>query len=667
MNRSKLKPILLISSLLLLFLAACGPAGPAENPNADEAVSENSSEKGEQSKGKTADSSPAPTTDAIVEEDKQESSPAIDTVGSELDSKGIEIGFTEDGHAYRGNPSAPVVIEEFSDFQCPFCARFAAQTMPSLDENQIAAGEALLVYYDFPLESIHPQAFAAANAARCAGDQGAAAYWNMHDLLYDGPQQWSVSNPNPAFIGFAEELNLDIGEFTSCVESSQHGDKIQADIDAALARGVRSTPSFFLNGESLVGAQPVQIFDQAIATIMSGESLAVAEEQSPPSNDAPPLEPPRVAPTPAAINVENIAGVLGDVDAPVTIVEFSDYQCPFCQRHVQETMPAIMSDMIETGQVRYVFKDLPLDGLHPEARAAAQAARCAGEQDAYWKMHDALFEKQQEWSGQGPAANDIFLSLAADLTLDEDAFSACIEEERYADAIQDNVEEARSLGATATPYFFIDGLPIPGAQSFDLFSYAVGLAEEGTLAEAYGSGEPDVSESYSVGDPNAPVTIIEYTDYQCPFCSRHFTNTYSEIKKNFIDTGQVYYIFKDFPLTNIHPQAVIAAEAARCAGDQDAYVEMHEILFNTQGQWQGRSDAADLFSGYATELGLDAGTFDTCLASGQHEAAVYADLEEGSSLGVTGTPAFFINGHSMSGAQPYPIFEQAINQFLTES
>ena len=142
--------------------------------------------------------------------------------------------------------------------------------------------------------------------------------------------------------------------------------------------------------------------------------------------------------------------------------------------------------------------------------------------------------------------------------------------------------------------------------------------------------------------------------------------TFKQIKENYIDDGQVYYIFKDFPLTNIHPQAVKAAEAARCAGDQDNYLAMHDKLFATQGEWQGRSDAVDKFVGYAGDLGLNTASFTTCVESAKHETAVMQDLEEGSQLGVTGTPAFFINGHSMSGAQPYPIFEQAIEQFLSE-
>lgn len=666
MIRPKLILSLFFFGVLVLLLAACGTAGPAKFDNEQEPVTDSENDPGEDSievqpKTDSVSESPPETSDSI-----DQVSVSLDQINEEsIDFDGdVQVGFTSDGHAFRGDLNAPVLIEEFSDFQCPFCTRFSEQTLSSLDKNQIANGEVLLVYYDFPLESIHPQAFAAANAARCAGDQGALAYWNMHDLLYGRTQQWSISDPNSVFIQFAEELNLDIEDYSDCVENNQYQEQIEADLDMAVQRGVRSTPSFFVNGEALVGAQPVEIFNQAIEAVKSGESIAADTEELPESEL--PLQPPRVAPTPAAILTDNAAGTLGDSDAPVTIVEYTDYQCPFCERHVFETMPGILSEMIETGRVQYILKDLPLDNLHPEARTAAMAARCAGEQDAYWPMHDAIFENQQAWSGQGDAATDILVALADELNLDQEALRSCVEDNRYADAVQANLDEAQSLGASATPYFFIDGLPIPGAQAYELFVYAVGLAEEGLLADAYEPGEPDVANSYAIGNPDAPVVIVEYTDFQCPYCSRHYEQSFKQIKEEFVEEGLVYYIFKDFPLTNIHPQAVKAAEAARCAGDQEAYDQMHGILFSSQGEWSGNSNANQLFIRFAEELGLDIDSFASCLESGQYESAVLQDLEEGSQLGVNGTPAFFINGHSMSGAQPFPIFEQAINQFLAE-
>jgi protein-disulfide isomerase len=641
---------LLLFILPLILLAACGPAqapadgaaGAPETPVAAAAEDEGAAQ--------TAVSAPAtdPATD---------SAPAGPTA--------IPSGFTPEGRPYRGDLNAPVILEEFSDYQCPFCARFTEQTLPGLLEAQIATGEVLLVYHDFPLESIHGQALAASNAARCAGDQSIDSYWAMHDMLYERMQEWGVANPDPVFAGMAAEIGLDQAAFDACVAALTHEEAIRADIEYALSQGVRSTPSFLVNGQALVGAQPLAAFNQAIAMVQDGQELA-AEAPAPPQDTAV-LPPPRVAPQPVTISGENAAATLGDPDAPVTIVEFSDYQCPFCRRHALETLPALRASQIDTGQVYYIFKDLPLESIHPTARAAAKAARCGGEQDAYWAMHEALFEAQEDWGSGDLPATAVFSDLAAGLELDRAAFDACMEDGRFDQAIQANIEEAQALGANSTPTFFIDGYPVAGAQPPELFDYAVGLAALGQLADAYVPPAPALDDAFAIGDPDAPVTIVEYTDFQCPFCSRYHEQSFDQIVANFVDTGQVRYVFKDFPLTNIHPQAVAAAEAARCAGEQEARLPMYTQLFAAQGEWSGQADAADLFKQYAQELGLDTAVFAECLDSGRMQAAIRADMEEAQQQGVTGTPAFLMNGRLMSGAQPYEIFERAINQLLAEA
>jgi protein-disulfide isomerase len=137
--------------------------------------------------------------------------------------------------------------------------------------------------------------------------------------------------------------------------------------------------------------------------------------------------------------------------------------------------------------------------------------------------------------------------------------------------------------------------------------------------------------------------------------------------ENYVETGQVRYVFKDFPLTSIHPQALKAAEAARCArdvGGDDMYWQMHDWLFAGQDQWSNNPDHAAVFKGYAGRLGLDQTAFDECLDSGRYEELVMADLSEGAGFGVSGTPAFFINGQPLSGAQPYEVFVQMIEAKL---
>jgi protein-disulfide isomerase len=594
------------------------------------------------------------------------------------DVKGLTVGFTADGHAFRGDPVAPVVIQEYSDFQCPFCARFYEQTLSALEKEQIADGDAVLVYFDFPLEQIHPQARLAANAARCAGEQGAAAYWGMHDALFSNSQEWANNQASETFLGYGDQIGLDMEAFRTCVATNKHQDAIQADLASGSALGITGTPTFVINGQLLVGAQPLDVFADAIATVMDGGQLASNEPQQPPDQG----QQPAAAPTPAALNDE-FASSMGDPNAPVTIVEFTDYQCPFCSRHSVETMPQIVSELIDTGRVYYILKDLPLDSLHPNARAAAAAVRCAGDQDSYWEMHDAVFEAQEQWAGLGSSVNEAFLELATDLGLDGSTYETCLADGRHDAAIEASLEEARSLGVGGTPFFFVDGYPLNGARPYEHFEIVTGLAEDGQLAEAFapppqqqqpqqqqpqqpaGPQDVPIGDAYSIGDPDAPITIVEYTDYQCPFCSRHFSETMPQLVQDYVDTGTVRYVFKDFPLKNIHPQAAEAAEAARCALDQGAYLEMHDLLFARQQEWSG-GNSTDAFIGYAQEIGLDGESFSQCLADGTHTAAVEADLAEGAELGVTGTPAFFLNGYPLSGAQPFSVFEGAISSLLAQ-
>lgn len=198
-----------LTSLLLLLLAACGAANA--NPIATNPES--------------ADSLLPRDGGALLAENETavSNNPAINVAdGSvELDADGIEVGFTEDGRPYRGNPNASVVMEEFSDYQCPFCGRFVAETFPSINDNQIANGQVLLIFYDFPL-NIHPQAEIAANAARCAGEQGALAYWEMHDLLFTNINQWGNNQATTYFASYGEQIGLEMEPFTSCLDENKY-------------------------------------------------------------------------------------------------------------------------------------------------------------------------------------------------------------------------------------------------------------------------------------------------------------------------------------------------------------------------------------------------------------------------------------------------------------
>ncbi len=162
------------------------------------------------------------------------------------------------------------------------------------------------------------------------------------------------------------------------------------------------------------------------------------------------------------------------------------------------------------------------------------------------------------------------------------------------------------------------------------------------------------------GDKNAPVTIVEWSDFECPFCGRFYQQTLPSIQEKYIKTGKVKFVYRDFPL-EFHAQAQKAAEASECAGEQNKFWEMHDKLFE-----KGVSGGLSSFKQHAKDLGLDTKKFDDCLDTGKMASEVQKDLQDGSSAGVRGTPAFVINGQLVSGAQPFSVFEQAIEAALKQ-
>lgn len=162
------------------------------------------------------------------------------------------------------------------------------------------------------------------------------------------------------------------------------------------------------------------------------------------------------------IPIEADDPILGPMDAPITIVEFADFQCPYCVRYFEQTYPQIVAQYGD--QVRFVFKNFPLNSIHPDADPAAQAAECAREQGMFWEFHDLLFGGTQ---GLGQAAYEAY---AQELGLDVAALNACLEEGRYAEAVNQDLALGQQLGVSSTPTFFINGIALVGAYPFDTFA-----------------------------------------------------------------------------------------------------------------------------------------------------------------------------------------------------
>ena len=171
--------------------------------------------------------------------------------------------------------------------------------------------------------------------------------------------------------------------------------------------------------------------------------------------------------TVSAKELEDDDPYLGDKNAPVTIIEFSDFQCPFCARFRSQTFDQIKSEYIDTGKVKFVYRDFPLDSIHPNARPAAEAAQCAYDQDKFWEYHDKIFENQQSLSAEN------YKKWATDLGLDTKKFNDCFDSGKYKDEESKDLVDATKSGGQGTPYFIIGKTPVSGAQPFANFQAAI--------------------------------------------------------------------------------------------------------------------------------------------------------------------------------------------------
>ena len=189
-----------------------------------------------------------------------------------------------------------------------------------------------------------------------------------------------------------------------------------------------------------------------------------------------------------------------------------------------------------------------------------------------------------------------------------------------------------------------------------------GQAQTVTLTKI--AGDAFAGSRFVLGMADAPVTVVEFADYQCPACGDFATTTAAQFKSEFVDSGKVKLAFRDFPLSQ-HKNAPLAALAASCANAEKRWEAMHDILFRSQSQWS--ESPPDAFKArlidYAQQIGLDSNAFQTCLSSNQFAAVIQKDMDAGAAAGLEATPTFVINGYRLSGALPIEGFRAVLLQF----
>ncbi len=373
----------------------------------------------------------------------------------------------------------------------------------------------------------------------------------------------------------------------------------------------------------------------------------------------------------------------GSRTALVTIVEFADFECPFCAR-AEATLAEIL-EMYGPDTVRIVWKNSPLP-FHPNASPAAEAAAgvfaIAGA-DSFWKFHDAALRGSHSL---GPQAYEQWAKDAG--VVDGAAFRAGLASHTWAGAVAKDMNEAKELGVLGTPTFFVNGLPLAGALPFPTFRNAID--EQVRLAETkIAAGTPrervyvdlthdnrarepektddDGGESktvYKVPLGNSPargpaaalVTLIEFADYECPFCIRAEA-TVRALREEYGDKLRV--VFKDNPLP-FHSRAEPAAEAAlevRAEKGDAAFWSMHDELL------AGSADLSDdALAQLAAGFGARAESVKAAIANRLRHRSIDDDIDLAEDFEASGTPHFFVNGRRLAGAQPKEKFEEVIDE-----
>ncbi len=584
-----------------------------------------------------------------------------------------------------GDPNAPVTIVEISDFQCPFCKRVG----PTMEQIKQTYGpkKVRVVWKNNPLP-FHSHARPAADAAMTVFALGGnKAFWKYKALLFENQPNFDEDK----FVGWAKQVGVDPQKFKAALDAKKYTSKVDDDLAFSKKVGANGTPNFRINGIEISGAQPYDKFktviDQQLAAakqlIASGTkpanvyvALTKKNFKAPPQqaqNDQKPKEDTTI--WKATIDKDN--PVEGPSDALVTIVEFSDFQCPFCKR-VEGTLKQVKTTYGK--DVRIVWKNNPLP-FHPRAKPAATVAWMAYKQKgnaAFWKVHDELFDSQPKLS------DDDLKKIADENGLNWTQVKAAIDSDKYKDDFQKTLDEGSDLNARGTPHFFVNGYRITGAQPFSKFKEVIdaqlakakAMVAKGTprakvydeiMKEAKGPPEPEKKDvppptaaNPSKGNPNGKIVIQEWSDFQCPFCKRVEPTIQQLMKEH---PGKIKFVWHNFPLP-FHHDAPLAAEAAMEVFHQKGsagFWKFHDALYESQPAIK----RADLERIAQQMGGIDMAKFKKALDTMPYKDEIQKDQDVGKKAGISGTPAFVINGYFVSGAQPIGAFNRAI-KFATK-
>lgn len=374
-----------------------------------------------------------------------------------------------DGSPVLGSANALVTIVVFSDFQCPFCSRIE----PTLAQLRAKYREDLRVVWKNAPLPFHDRAEpAAALALEARAQRGDAGFWAAHERLFADQTKLDDASLEAS----AKALGLDVPRVLRALKEGKHLAVIDRDMELADALGVDGTPTVFVNGRRLVGAQPMDAFEALIEQELTLTRELVAKGTPRKAVYEARIKDGKRADAPKRLEVPAPTKnnpTRGPDKAPVTVHVFSDFQCPFCKR----TEPTLADlDAAFPGKLRFVWHNMPLSSIHPEAHLAAAASLEAFRQKGakgFWAMHDRLFGTEQRGAD---LQRDALREHAKALGLDVTRFDAALERGDHDALIDEDVRLAEKLGVDGTPAFVIGGYLVSGAQPLRVLRRAVNRA-----------------------------------------------------------------------------------------------------------------------------------------------------------------------------------------------
>src|SRR5688572_18354511 len=585
--------------------------------------------------------------------------------------------------ARTGADTAEVTLIAFLDYQCRYCR----ETFDVLSElrGKYAPETLRIVYKHLPLEE-HEMAVPAAIAAQAVTDEaGPQAFLQFSKLAFDHQAELSYVT----LAEWASGVGVPRSVYNEAVSSEVTLNQVASDARLAWRRGAEGTPTLFVNGRLLAGApsqsELSRVVDEELAGMraLSGAWAArygARVQQNAEASLATALlaEDPIDYRVPVADSAS-----LGPADAPVNVVVFTDYQCPYCTRadvtlgELRERLPT---------DIRLVWKHLPLP-FHDQARPAArlaEAVRRKGGDQAFFQVSRELFEHSPKLD------LGVFVALGKAHGLDEASVKLAVsgDDRALEERIARDLELADDVQAAGTPHVFINGKRLAGARPLEHFE-AIVLAEKKRAAERLAAGvsprglydnlqtmavqpgaptaiePPPVDPSSPTRGPKtAPVTVHVFSDFECPYC-RQAEQTLLELERQ--HAGQLRVVWHDRPL-DFHPLARPAARAGREAkrqGGDAAFWKLHALLFGLEaGKAQvSRSDIL----GHAKALRLDVAAMEKAIDSAAHDADIDRDIELATKLGFQGTPAFVVGRYALTGARDLRHFERLVDLSLAPS